>query len=1054
MKIFKKDVIQETEVTSQFILSEEDLVELFDKLKDKKEINQKQFLALFKLKEDSYRWNYVEDKSYPCHETRNLFLSKAKQIAGFDLHFFDNQTNTEALWHLLYSISDPLEIDKALNKFAQKHSLTDEFVEVFRKLPPFKNEYGAFSAKAIKKLLPLMRTGTYWRLEDIDSTTLQRIDNLIHGVEDESIRLSFREKARQFSKITQFKGLPLWFASYVVYNKHAESNDLTKWASPADLDYYLKNEFKQYSLRNPIVEQVVTETLRVVRDIWQEFGKGENGFFDEIHIELGREMKNPADKRKQMTLKNIENENTNIRIKAILEELKNQGIPEVRPFSPSQQEILKIYEEGIYAAENRKEELEIVDKIRKSSRPSTTEIQRYKLWLDQGYRSPYTGQIIQLSDLFTTKYQIEHIFPQSRFFDDSITNKVICESEVNALKDNQTAMEFIQNHAGQLVTLSGGKTVRVYTPDQYKDHVQRFFAKNRSKLKNLLSVEIPESFIHRQINDSRYISKVIKNYLSKIVREGEGEKMETEATSKNVVVLSGSITAQMKQDWGLNAIWNELITPRFERLNELTKSNAYGQWEDKQGKRVFQTHVPEEQARGFSKKRIDHRHHALDALVIACTSRDHVNYLNSLQSQRTNYALVSKLRKIEKYTKDGQTRQVAKEFLKPWPTFTQDSKEALKRVVVSFKQNMRVINKTVNRYEKIVDGKKIKVLQTQGENWAIRKPMHAETVSGKVFLKRPKATPIPIGQALEKLDMVQDLGIKARLKALVKEQNGQLDKVKKHLKTNPLLIDGQPIQKVFIFEILEATATRKNLDTSFDEKRIEKITDTGIQKILLNHLHQEAYQQAKDEKGKPIPPHELAFNEEGLDALNQHIVALNDGKNHHPIKKVRIYEEGSKFTLGNSGNKSKKYVEAATGTNLYFAIYSDAQGKRNYQSIPLIDVINNQKKGNDVAPPIDEFGNSLLFTLSPNDLVYIPSEQELDKSELLKTPKLTEEQIGRIYKIVSFTGKRLYAIPFSVSKPIADKIEYTLLNKMELLHEKSICQKLIVNRLGKIIHMY
>jgi len=46
------------------------------------------------------------------------------------------------------------------------------------------------------------------------------------------------------------------------------------------------------------VEQIVTETLRTVRDIWNYYGNGEEDFFDEIHVELGREIENPADKRK------------------------------------------------------------------------------------------------------------------------------------------------------------------------------------------------------------------------------------------------------------------------------------------------------------------------------------------------------------------------------------------------------------------------------------------------------------------------------------------------------------------------------------------------------------------------------------------------------------------------------------------------------------------------------------------------------------------------------------------------------------------------------------
>ena len=70
------------------------------------------------------------------------------------------------------------------------------------------------------------------------------------------------------------------------------------------------------------------------------------------------------------------------------------------------------------------------------AQPSAKELLRYKLWLDQKYCSPYTGRSISLAKLFTSAYQIEHVIPQSRYFDDSFNNKVICESEVNGLKDN------------------------------------------------------------------------------------------------------------------------------------------------------------------------------------------------------------------------------------------------------------------------------------------------------------------------------------------------------------------------------------------------------------------------------------------------------------------------------------------------------------------------------------------------------------------------------------------------------------------------------------------
>jgi CRISPR-associated endonuclease Csn1 len=130
-------------------------------------------------------------------------------------------------------------------------------------------------------------------------------------------------------------------------------------------------------LRNPIVEQVINETLQVVRDIWKKHGKGEENFFNEIHIELGREMKNPADKRKKMTEQITENENTNMRIKLLLAELLNDGeVENVRPYSPMQQEILKLYEEGALNAENGNIP-DFVSEVIKSKQPTTSQLVRY-----------------------------------------------------------------------------------------------------------------------------------------------------------------------------------------------------------------------------------------------------------------------------------------------------------------------------------------------------------------------------------------------------------------------------------------------------------------------------------------------------------------------------------------------------------------------------------------------------------------------------------------------------------------------------------------------------
>ena len=98
---------------------------------------------------------------------------------------------------------------------------------------------------------------------------------------------------------------------------------------------------------------------------------------------------------------------------------------------------MHIYEEGALQELTKEDnDYEEIFKISKIPQPSAKELLKYKLWLEQKYRSPYTGKPISLSKLFTSAYQIEHIIPQSRYFDNSFNNKVICESEVNTLKSN------------------------------------------------------------------------------------------------------------------------------------------------------------------------------------------------------------------------------------------------------------------------------------------------------------------------------------------------------------------------------------------------------------------------------------------------------------------------------------------------------------------------------------------------------------------------------------------------------------------------------------------
>ena len=1073
----------DVDVTNEFLKSEDDYVKLFDWLNDRGAIDQDTLLkSFFKVKKEKnkdqypYRWKYVEDKEYPCNETR------ASILAGFSKCKIDSSILTreieESLWHILYSVEDKIEITKALKKIAEKYRFDDAFVNVFSKIKPFDKEYGSYSEKAIKKLLPLMRMGKYWNQNNIDTNTLDRIDKIINGEYDEKISNRVRDNAVNLKGLNQFRGLPVWLACYIVYNRHSEAKDCAKWEKPADIDEYLKS-FKQHSLRNPIVEQVVTETLRTVRDIWKQEGQ-----IDEIHLELGRDLKNPADKRKKMSENIIKNENANLRIKAMLMEFKNpdMGIENVRPHSPSQQDILRIYEEYALNSNEKYDDSkgefvpdtdEIPDYVTKvvsglgsldkKKQPSKKEIEKYKCWLEQRYRSPYTGKMIPLAKLFTTAYEVEHIIPQSRYFDDSFSNKVICEAEVNKLKDCQLGREFINNHHGEKVQLSQGEVVEIFSTEAYEKFIKEHYANNYAKKQKLLMEEIPDDFINRQLNDSRYISKIVKGLLSNIVREKiDDENHEQEATSKNLITCNGTVTDRLKKDWGMNDVWNNIILPRFIRMNEITHKDCFTTT-NTEGHLIPQ--MPLDLQKGFNKKRIDHRHHAMDAIVIACTTKAHVQYLSNENAKVSNYKLQKGLANLlcsfkeveyKKKRKDANgiwidsdekvKRNVPDKFLKPWDSFTTDAKTALENIIVSFKQNLRVINKATNHYESYKDesgllrigndGKPEKKLtqQVKGDSWAIRKSMHKKTFYGEVNLQFTKF--VALTTALKIPQCIVDRKIRENIIELQKAGfnfKAIKDNIEKHKDAwgniNPSSIEIYYYTKDtndryfatrFCNDLVSIFNKVSNEEKALDI--IKKVTDSGIRKILKAHL-----------RAKNNNP-EVAFSADGIDEMNRNIVLLNDGKFHQPIYKVRIYEKANKFCVGQKGSKRKKFVEADDGTQLFFAIFENENKKRSYLTIPLNVMIECQKKYhnqwmNNIELYLKETKTiednlKLQFILSPNDLVYLPTDNEIENGIKAIDKK-------RIYKFIDPNSNKGNFVPYTIAK-VLFSINFTKQKELNL----------------------
>jgi CRISPR-associated endonuclease Csn1 len=176
-----------------------------------------------------------------------------------------------------------------------------------------------------------------------------------------------------------------------------------------------------------------------------------------------------------------------------------------------------------------------------------------------------------------------------------------------------------------------------------------------------------------------------------------------------------------------------------------------------------------------------------------------------------------------------------------------------------------------------------------------------------------------------------------------------------------------------------------------------------------------------------------------------------------------VYEKGSgRFVLGTKGNKKTKLVQGAP--NLFYGVYLDKSGVRNFETIPLNIVIERQKQGLSSVPETNEKGNKLLFHLSPYDLVYIPTEDEKENITRIDFRNLSAEQIKRVFVVNDFSST-CYFTPNHLAANIAPKevdLNFdSVKNKLtgsfdtktasfEGKQIKDVCIKLRADRLGNI----
>jgi len=506
----------------------------------------------------------------------------------------------------------------------------------------------------------------------------------------------------------------------------------------------------------------------------------------------------------------------------------------------------------------------------------------------------------------------------------------------------------------------------------------------------------------------------------------------------------------------LNKVWKEILKPRFERLQNIT------------GEPLIIFDETDRNKFNFTKeyKRVDHRHHALDALIIAATTREHIKYLNTL-----NAADDAEKRSLQfKLVKNG-----IRDFVQPWPKFTEEAKGKLDEIIVSHKAINRVVTKPFNRYLKWVekDGayRKEFVKQQQpkqfDKNWsAIRRSMFKEP-QGVIYLKNIVSKKINDAIAIQinaqqsknkkgakPADYIYDQSIRPLIKSLIRTFKGDLIGIKTYLKKNPLKDSSDNlIEKVSVAEFAEYAAKRVALDASFDEKKISKIPYASH--IPSDGKHQTLSQILKMHLEANEKKPEIAFMGEGMDMLHK--------KLGYPLKKVTIYEAKDPETKFKG-----KYYETDKGGNVFFVIVLNEHGERTKMyTLPLMEAI--ERLVNKIPLADTEHGES-FFTLSPNELVYVPEEGENIKAINWNDKKLL---FDRVYKMTDTTQGKCLFMPHFIAKNLGEDgvelgsgnksqrawngtVEYRKNSKGNFSREdsgtmiKDVCIKLKVDRLGNV----
>lgn len=578
-------------------------------------------------------------------------------------------------------------------------------------------------------------------------------------------------------------------------------------------------QIQKNELRQPIVEKILNQLVNVVNALLEK-----EGTIDEIRVELARELKQSKDERNETYRRNNQNEKKN-----------------------------KEYAEHI-----KKYELT----------PTRNRIMKMKMLEESEYKCMYCGQPVREKEFLQgADVEREHIIPKALLFDNSFTNQVCSCRSCNSQKGMRTAYDFIADDKGQEGL------------EAYIERINDLFNKkkiSRSKLNRLLvshkayvnrkahgketeeDIQLWENFIDRQLRQSQYIAKKSVEILQQVC--------------KNVYTTSGSVTDFVRHQWEYDEILHDLNFERFKKANLTTMVKQLHSGKE----------VEVERIKDWT-KRLDNRHHAVDALAIACTTQGMIQRLNTLNASRD--AMLDELNNKEQRMIDSERSMLEKWIISQPHVSYAEAKKEIDKILISLRPNTRI---TVPGKRYITKNGKRTLVQTG--IIVPRGALHAEFVYGRIMKQEADGVTLT-PQYVRKYK----LGIGTQ-GYIFNGNETYKEELKKDKKT------GLP----------QIVVTDKIKDV------LEKIVDGGIRKRILERLNR-GFKDGTDYRTN------TAKALENLKNLDEDPIYSDDAKT-RPIRTVRKYVNSSTMVAVRKDGNGKPVSFVEPDGNHHVAFYKDKDG--------------------------------------------------------------------------------------------------------------------------------